>query len=220
MDRRLAQVAWLGGDDYTIADVASFPWVARWPWHGLDHGLRDYPERGPLVRRDPGAARGAARLRRAAVGSGDPGAVSRLDHPAVRRVRSALREKGSRAEVIELEATARTAEDAARSLGVAVGAIVKSLLFTIDGDPVMALVAGDRRCDTRALAPAFGRSGLVLRADPERVLQATGFVIGGVAPLGHRRRCRPRSTTASVGSRRSTPPPGTLIASFPPRSWS
>jgi prolyl-tRNA editing enzyme YbaK/EbsC (Cys-tRNA(Pro) deacylase) len=111
--------------------------------------------------------------------------VSRLHHPAVRRVQSALREKGSRTKVIELETTARTAEDAARSLGVPVGAIVKSLLFTIDGDPVMALVAGDRRCDTRALAPAFGRSGLVLRADPERVLQATGFVIGGVAPLGH-----------------------------------
>jgi prolyl-tRNA editing enzyme YbaK/EbsC (Cys-tRNA(Pro) deacylase) len=111
--------------------------------------------------------------------------VSRLEHPAVRRVQSALREKGSRADVIELEATARTAEDAARSLGVAVGAIVKSLLFTIDGDPVMALVAGDRRCDTRALAPAFGRGGLVLRADAERVRQATGFVIGGVAPLGH-----------------------------------
>ena len=87
--------------------------------------------------------------------------------------------------MIELETTARTAEDAARSLGVPVGAIVKSLLFTIDGDPVMALVAGDRRCDTRALAPAFGRSGLVLRADAERVRQATGFVIGGVAPLGH-----------------------------------
>ena len=75
----------------------------------------------------------------------------------MRRVQAALREQGSRAEVIELAATARTAEDAARALGVAVGAIVKSLLFTIDGDPVMALVAGDRRCDTRALPAAFGR---------------------------------------------------------------
>jgi prolyl-tRNA editing enzyme YbaK/EbsC (Cys-tRNA(Pro) deacylase) len=111
--------------------------------------------------------------------------VSRLDHPAVRRVQAVLRERGSRAEVIELQATARTAEDAARALDVPVGAIVKSLLFTIDGDPVIALVAGDRRCDTKALGPAFGRSGLVLRADAERVRQATGFVIGGVAPLGH-----------------------------------
>ena len=43
MDRRLAKVAYLAGDDYSIADVATFPWVARWPWHGLDDGLRDYP---------------------------------------------------------------------------------------------------------------------------------------------------------------------------------
>lgn len=111
--------------------------------------------------------------------------MSPLDHPAVRRVQAALREKGSRAEIIELETTARTAEDAARSLGVEVGAIVKSLVFTIDGDPVMALIAGDRRCDTRALGPAFGRSGLVLRADAEKVREATGFAIGGVAPIGH-----------------------------------
>ena len=111
--------------------------------------------------------------------------MSRLDHPAVRRVQAELRDRGSRAEVIELGTTARTAEDAARSLEVAVGAIVKSLVFTIDGDPVMALVAGDRRCDTRGLGSALGRSGLVLRADAERVRQATGFVIGGVAPLAH-----------------------------------
>ena len=111
--------------------------------------------------------------------------MSRLAHPAVRRVQEALRQKGSRAEIIELETTARTAEDAARSLRVEVGAIVKSLVFTIDGDPVMALVAGDRRCDTKALGPALGRSGLVLRADAERVRAATGFVIGGVAPLAH-----------------------------------
>jgi prolyl-tRNA editing enzyme YbaK/EbsC (Cys-tRNA(Pro) deacylase) len=111
--------------------------------------------------------------------------VSRLAHPAVRRVQDALREKGSRAEIIELATTARTADDAARSLGVEVGAIVKSLVFTLDGDPVMALVAGDRRCDTKALGPALGRNGLVLRADADRVRAATGFVIGGVAPLGH-----------------------------------
>jgi prolyl-tRNA editing enzyme YbaK/EbsC (Cys-tRNA(Pro) deacylase) len=111
--------------------------------------------------------------------------VSRLAHPAVRRVQAALAEKGSKAEVIELANTARTAEDAARALGVEVGAIVKSLVFTIDGAPVMALIAGDRRCDTKALPAALGRSGLVLRADAERVRAATGFVIGGVAPLAH-----------------------------------
>jgi prolyl-tRNA editing enzyme YbaK/EbsC (Cys-tRNA(Pro) deacylase) len=111
--------------------------------------------------------------------------VSRLAHPAVRRVQAALAEKGSKAVVIELASTARTAEDAARALGVEVGAIVKSLVFTMDGAPVMALIAGDRRCDTKALPAALGRSGLVLRADAERVRAATGFVIGGVAPLAH-----------------------------------
>lgn len=111
--------------------------------------------------------------------------ASRLQHPAVQRVRAALRAKGSDAEVIELAATARTAEDAARALDVPVGAIVKSLVFLIDGGAVMALISGDRRCDTRALPPAFGRSGLVMRADAEQVRAATGFVIGGVAPLGH-----------------------------------
>jgi len=68
---------------------------------------------------------------------------------------------------------------------VETGAIVKSLLFTIDGAPVMALIAGDRRCDTTALPAAFGRSGLVMRPDAARVREITGFVIGGVAPLGH-----------------------------------
>jgi prolyl-tRNA editing enzyme YbaK/EbsC (Cys-tRNA(Pro) deacylase) len=111
--------------------------------------------------------------------------MSLLERPAVRRVRAALAAKGSRAEVIELAATARTAEDAARALGVEVGAIVKSLVFLIDGRPVLALVAGDRRCDMRALPAALGRTGLVLRADAERVREATGFSIGGVAPLGH-----------------------------------
>jgi prolyl-tRNA editing enzyme YbaK/EbsC (Cys-tRNA(Pro) deacylase) len=113
--------------------------------------------------------------------------VSRLDHPGVRRVQAALREKGSRAAIIELAATARSAPEAAAALGVELGAIVKSLLFTIDGAPVMALVAGDRRCDTRALPGAFGCSGLVLRADAARVREVTGYVIGGVPPLGHPR---------------------------------
>jgi prolyl-tRNA editing enzyme YbaK/EbsC (Cys-tRNA(Pro) deacylase) len=113
--------------------------------------------------------------------------VSRLAHPAVQRVQAALAAKGSRATVIELALTARSAADAARALGVEQGAIVKSLVFTIDGAPVMALIAGDRRCDTNALSAVFGRSGLVLRADAERVREVTGFVIGGVAPLGHPR---------------------------------
>jgi GST-like protein len=43
MDKRLTAVEYLAGDDYTIADVATWPWVSRFDWHGLDHGLNDYP---------------------------------------------------------------------------------------------------------------------------------------------------------------------------------
>ena len=111
--------------------------------------------------------------------------MSKLDHPAVMRVQAALREKGSTATVVELDEGVPTAEAAAAALGTEVGAIVKSLVFTIDGEAVMALIAGDRRCDTKALPPAFGRNGLVMRPDADRVRETTGFAIGGVAPVGH-----------------------------------
>lgn len=108
-----------------------------------------------------------------------------LAHPAVRRVQAALAEAGSAAQVIALSLTARSAEDAAASIGTPLGSIVKSLVFTVGGTPVMALVAGDRRCDTAALAGALGREGKVRRADADAVRDATGFAIGGVAPVAH-----------------------------------
>ncbi len=108
-----------------------------------------------------------------------------LERPAVRRVRDALARAGSGAEVIVLGETARSAADAAASVGVALGAIVKSLVFTAGGRPVMALVAGDRRCDTAVLAQALGIAGTVGRADADVVRQATGFTIGGVPPIAH-----------------------------------
>jgi prolyl-tRNA editing enzyme YbaK/EbsC (Cys-tRNA(Pro) deacylase) len=111
-------------------------------------------------------------------------AASLLAHPAVARVQAALAAAGSKARVMALAETARSAEDAAASIGCALGAIVKSLVFLADGRPVMALVAGDRRCDTAALAAALGRTK-VKRADADAVREATGFTIGGVAPLGH-----------------------------------
>ena len=108
-----------------------------------------------------------------------------LAHPAVRRVQAALAEAGSQAEVIALNDTARSAEDAAASIGTPLGSIVKSLVFTVAGAPVMALVAGDRRCDPKALGRALCREGKVRRADADAVRAATGFSIGGVAPLAH-----------------------------------
>src|SRR5919202_4686649 len=111
--------------------------------------------------------------------------VSALDNASVRRVQDALAAAGSDARVVELAATARTAQDAAAALGVEVGAIVKSLVFLVGGRPVMALVAGDRRCDADALPGVLGLEGRVRRADADAVREATGFAIGGVAPVGH-----------------------------------
>jgi prolyl-tRNA editing enzyme YbaK/EbsC (Cys-tRNA(Pro) deacylase) len=108
-----------------------------------------------------------------------------LDNASVRRVRAALEAAGSAARVVELADTARTAQDAAAALGVEVGAIVKSLVFAVGGRPVMALVAGDRQCDAAALPALLGLEGKAKRADAELVREATGFAIGGVAPLGH-----------------------------------
>ncbi len=108
-----------------------------------------------------------------------------IAHPAVRRVQAALAEAGSGAQVIALVSTARSAEDAAASIGTPLGSIVKSLVFTVAGASVMALVAGDRRCDPKALGRALGREGKVRRADADAVRAATGFSIGGVAPLAH-----------------------------------
>jgi prolyl-tRNA editing enzyme YbaK/EbsC (Cys-tRNA(Pro) deacylase) len=124
--------------------------------------------------------------------------MSNLQNPSVIRVRAALAEAGSTAEVIELSDTARSAQDAADSIGTALGSIVKSLVFAVAGEPVMALVAGDRQCDTKALAAALGLSGKVRRADADLVRQATGFAIGGVAPVAHERQL-PIAIDASLG---------------------
>ena len=111
--------------------------------------------------------------------------MSNLEHPSVRRVRAALAEAGSSASVIELSETARSAQDAADSIGTELGSIVKSLIFAVGGKPVMALVAGDRQCDTKVLPVALGLEGKAKRADADLVRGATGFAIGGVAPVAH-----------------------------------
>ena len=105
---------------------------------------------------------------------------------SVQRVRAALEALGlDQRIVVELADIAGTAEDAALACGVEVGAIVKSLVFEIGAEPVLALVAGDRRCDVAALPGILARSGVARRCDAEKVRAATGFAIGGVAPVGH-----------------------------------
>lgn len=77
----------------------------------------------------------------------------------------------------------RTAEDAARAIGCDVAQIVKSLVFTAGGRPVIALVSGSNRLDVERLEALAGAP--VARADADVARSATGYAIGGVPPFGH-----------------------------------
>jgi Cys-tRNA(Pro) deacylase len=101
------------------------------------------------------------------------------------RVQASLRELGMEIDVRELDASARTAREAADAIGTDLGSIVKSLLFIVDGQPVLVLVAGDRRADASELATLLGAHD-VLIADADQVRQITGYAIGGVPPVGHK----------------------------------
>lgn len=105
-------------------------------------------------------------------------------HPNVARVARALHDGGARGEVRQLDSSTRTAQEAADALGVPVGAIVKSLVFTADDSPVLVLASGDHQVDTHKVAGTLTAT-TVTRADADTVRAATGFPIGGVAPLAH-----------------------------------
>lgn len=110
--------------------------------------------------------------------------MSLLERAAVKRVVAALHQGNAAGAVRELSETARTAADAAKALGVAEGAIVKSLVFTVGDRFVLALIAGDHRCRADQLPRAFFLKGAVGKPDAELVRAVTGFTIGGVAPIG------------------------------------
>ena len=98
-------------------------------------------------------------------------------HPTAARVQERLWERGLDVEVQVLPDSTRTAAEAAAAVGCELGQIVKSLVFTHEGQPVMVLCAGDRRVDA-------GRLGM-RSATADEARAATGFAIGGVPPLGH-----------------------------------
>lgn len=103
--------------------------------------------------------------------------------PATHRLQEALRQLGIAREVVDLAVDARTSQQAADALGVTVGQIAKSLVFTVDKRPVLVVASGANRVDEAKLGAILG--GRIRRADPETVKQATGYTIGGVAPFGH-----------------------------------
>ena len=103
-------------------------------------------------------------------------------HPAVERVQAALRRAGLEIEVTELAESTRTAQEAAQAVGAEVAQIVKSLVFLAEAEPVLILVSGANRVDPELVGKTLGRPLRQARADEVR--RATGFAIGGVAPVG------------------------------------
>jgi Cys-tRNA(Pro) deacylase len=118
----------------------------------------------------------------------DAAAPGRPLPPAARAVADAAAAGGVAVDVREFPEGTHTAQDAARAVGVELGQIVKSLIFTVDGEVVVALVSGPNRLDAAQLAAAADRPGArVARADADAVRDATGYPIGGVPPFGHTR---------------------------------
>ncbi|CAB4786818.1 MAG: YbaK/EbsC family protein [Actinobacteria bacterium] len=108
------------------------------------------------------------------------------NHPAVERVRTALFEFGITPEITILSDSARSAKEAAAGLGIEVGQVCSSLIFTLGDstEPLLILTSGRHRVDTDLVAKNLGVSHLG-RADADIVRSATGFAIGGVSPVAH-----------------------------------
>jgi prolyl-tRNA editing enzyme YbaK/EbsC (Cys-tRNA(Pro) deacylase) len=117
-------------------------------------------------------------------------AGSALLSPSVERVRAALAQAGHDAHIVELSGAARTAQEAARHLGCALGQIANSLVFRCarSGEPLLVMASGANRVDTARLEALVGEP--IGKADAAFVRERTGFAIGGVAPLGHPQRLR------------------------------
>lgn len=100
------------------------------------------------------------------------------------RVQQALQAAGHAHVPVMLDGAARTAQEAADSLGVQLGQIAKSVIFRRkeDGVAVLVVTSGDRRVDEKKVAALVGKLG---RADADFVKAQTGFSIGGVSPVAH-----------------------------------
>ena len=104
---------------------------------------------------------------------------------SVARVRDTLLQLGLTADIKQFDASTRTSADAAAAIGCTVAQIAKSVLFRAKSDnrAVLVVASGTNRVDEKKLAVALNDG--IGRADAEFVRAATGFAIGGVAPVGH-----------------------------------
>jgi len=110
--------------------------------------------------------------------------MSLLDKVPVQRVEKILKDYDESQNIIVLKTSARTALEAASSLGCEVGAIVKSLLFKTENSFTLCLVAGDKRVSLNRIKKALKIKDASM-ASAEDVKNITGYTIGGVSPIGH-----------------------------------
>ena len=107
-----------------------------------------------------------------------------LNKKSVKRVQEFIKKFDNKLKVLVLDTTAKTANDAANSLKCEVGAIVKSLLFKADDSFLICLIAGDKRCSLNKLKKILQKKDVSM-ANADEVKVATGFSIGGVAPVAY-----------------------------------
>ena len=107
-----------------------------------------------------------------------------LDKEPVKRVQSILSNFDTEKKVVILDNSARTALEAASSLGCEIGAIVKSLLFRTENSFTLCLVAGDKKASLNKIKKTLNIKDVSM-ASAEDVKNITGYTIGGVSPIGH-----------------------------------
>lgn len=110
--------------------------------------------------------------------------MSLLNEKSVVKVRNALAAAGHDDTIIELDKSIRTAEEAAAALGAEPGAVVRSRVFKIGKRFVIVFLAGDHACVKESLPRALNMEGEVIDSSAGEVRGATGFPVGGVAPVG------------------------------------
>ena len=107
-----------------------------------------------------------------------------LNKEPVKRAEKSIKEYNNEMSVIILDSSAKTAIEAASSLGCEVGAIVKSLLFKTENTFTLFLVSGDKKASLNKIKKTLKIKDASM-ASPDDVKNITGYTIGGVSPVGH-----------------------------------
>ncbi|MHC1781254.1 MAG: YbaK/EbsC family protein [Anaerolineaceae bacterium] len=105
--------------------------------------------------------------------------------PDAHRFQAALRNRGYTFEVVVFDQTTHTSKEAAAAIGCSLSQIAKSLVFRLapSGRPLLVIASGPNRVNDAALAEKLGET--LEKADPEFVLRASGYAVGGVPPSCH-----------------------------------